>query len=157
MCLKSVAAMAYAKWRKGGEGGARVELLPCRVVGLACEMLCKCESDLDSSKLDTERCAVAEFWDTEELHEDGQWGEPQTCKVPVLAVHRQLALYLVRRLYSLLYSLHFSVAGAVITKSIAEGTGHHDLKLKHMNLQGPFVCSGFISMELKVSQVVSGN
>ena len=37
-----------------------------RVVGLACETLCKCEGELDSSRLDTEHCAVAELWDTGE-------------------------------------------------------------------------------------------
>jgi hypothetical protein len=36
---------------------------------------------------------------------------------------------------------------------MVEGTGHHDLKLRHARPKPPFYCKGFLSMELKVSQV----
>jgi len=140
--------MAYASWRKGGE-----VLSACRVVGLACEMLCKAECDLDGSRLATHHCAVAEFWETEKLHGHDQWEAPKTCLVPVREVHRELALYLVQRLYGWISGLGLCVAGAVVAKTVVEGTGHHDLKLRHAMPKPPFYCQGFISMELKVSQV----
>ena len=73
--------------------------------------------------------------------------------MPLLGAHAQLTLYLMRRLYAWISGLGLTVRDAVVNKSRSEGRGHHDLVLKHAGAlaSGPFYCSGFISLEVKVT------
>jgi hypothetical protein len=139
---------AYSAWRKAGE-----LLFPCRVVGLALELLFHAESQFDLSMVCADHCSSVQFWATQHQRADGTWGAKQTCSVPVLPVHSRLALYLLRRLYVLIAGLGLVVKDAVVNRSRTEGTGHHDLVLKHAGqlAQGPFYCSGLISLEVKVA------
>jgi len=146
-CTAAVASenMAYASWRKDGE-----EVTPARVVGLALEKLCKAEVDEDLSCVTADSCASVELWNGERF-EKGRWVKRRTRRVPVLPVHQKLALYICHRLYLLLHTLGLAVADAVRSKSRAEGSGHHDLVLKHSSAQR--YCGGFISAQLKTGQV----
>jgi hypothetical protein len=144
--LLYISQMAYIKWKKEGK-----LLTPCRVVGLALEILFKYESE--SGIVEAGQCGRAEFWGTQEVDGDGNWSGAKTCFVPVLAAHQVLALYILQRMYHWISGLGLSVVDAIVPKSRREGTGHHDLKLKHAVPQKPFYCQGFLSMEVKVSQV----
>ena len=144
------ASMAYSNWSKGGE-----ILSPCRVVGLAVEVLCKKEVVQDISTLTTDSCDHVQMWETKFLCADGSWSTPGTRKVSLRTPHQALALYLLHRLYGYIAGLGLAVAAAVQPKTRQEGHGHHDLVLKHAGhlCQGPFLCQGFLSTELKVRQV----
>ena len=139
--------MAYSAWRKKG-----TVLLACRVVGLALELLLKTESEQDLSVVSTEHCAAVELWHTQYWEADGQWSTPKTGVVPVRAIHRTLALYVMRRLLVWVAGLGLAVKDAVVAKTRVEGCGHHDLILKHTGTARPY-CEGFISTEIKLSAV----
>ena len=141
-------APSYSGWRKGGE-----LLLPARVAGLALELLFLAENQCDLSVVCAGHCAVVHFWETQRQRADGEWGAKQTCAVALLGAHAQLTLYLMRRLYAWISGLGLTVRDAVVNKSRSEGRGHHDLVLKHAGAlaSGPFYCSGFISLEVKVT------
>ena len=55
-------AADYSAWKKAG-----VVLLPCRVVGLALELLFKAKSEYDLSLVGPEHCASVELWKTQHL------------------------------------------------------------------------------------------
>ena len=137
--------MAYAHWKKGGK-----LLFACRVVGLALEALFK--SEAQAGYVEAEHCATVEFWKTQKLQDDESWSEVQTCFVPVLPAHQRLALYIMQRICRWLSGLNLVVLDAVVAKSRREGTGHHDLKLKHA-VPSRFYCQGFLSCEMKTAQV----
>ena len=126
-------------------------LTPCRVVGLALESLVKVEAD--TGTVEASQCSEVEFWNTRQAKEDGSWSQPKTCHVPVLQAHQLLALYIMQRLYTWLSGLGLVVADAIVPKTSREGSGDHDLKLKHALPQKQLYCKGFLSMEVKVSQV----
>ena len=138
--------MEYSRWKKD----ARV-LTPCRVVGLALETLFALEAQFGC--VGAGQVRRVSFWKTKELGESGSWSEPKSCLVPVLAVHQSLTLYILSRLYGWLAGLGLVVVEAVVRRSNREGSGHHDLKLKHAIPLKPLYCNGFVSMEVKVSQV----
>ena len=142
----------YSAWRKGGR-----TLLPARVVGLALELLFVAENEYDLSIVGPSHCSAVQFWSTQRRLADGDWGATQTCTVPVLAPHVQLALYLLRRLYTWIAGLSLVVKDAIVNRSRSEGQGQHDLVLEHAGelARGPFYCRGFIQMEVKV--VVAGS
>ena len=139
--------MAYNTLRKDG-----TVLLPCRVVGLALEVLLKTESEQGLSAVSTEHCATVEMWRTQCWEAQGEWSSPKACVVPVLPVHRKLALYVMKRLLGWVAGLGLGVKDAVVAKTRLEGKGHHDLILKHTGSVQPY-CKGFISAEIKVSAV----
>ena len=140
--------MAYESWKKEG----RV-LVPCRVIGLALELLCRKEAESDPSLVKWKDCAVVQFWLTQKLLANGSWSPPGTRKVPVLLAHQRLTFYIWQRLYSWIAGLSLVVSNAIVPKSHAEGKGHHDLVLKHGSPNGPWYCSGIISTELKISSI----
>jgi hypothetical protein len=139
--------VAYTSWKKQGR-----LLLACRVVGLALEALFSAECEQDFSCVTTEHCSSVEFWSTKHMDAEGVWSRPDTCAVPVLAVHRRLAVYLMKRLLVWLAGLGLTVKSAVVPKTRLEGSGHHDLVLKHTGTAQPY-CQGFISTEVKISAV----
>ena len=141
-------AADYSAWKKAG-----VVLLPCRVVGLALELLFKAKSEYDLSLVGPEHCASVELWKTQHLGRNQEWSAPQTCRVPVRSAHVQWALYLLRRLYAWISGLGLAVRDAIVTKTRSQGTGHHDLVLKHAGelASGPCHCSGQITVEVKVA------
>ena len=145
--------MAYSKWSKNGEA-----LFPCRVLGLALEVLCEKEVALDMSTLNPDSCKHVEVFNTKLRLADGSWSTACKRKVPLHSSHQSLALYLLHRLYAYVAGLGLAVAAAVQPKSKAEGSGHHDVILKHArhHCHGKFLCEGFISTELKVRQVGVG-
>ena len=147
---QSLSMADYAKWSKDGE-----VLLPCRVVGIAVEVLCEKEVVQDISTLTPDTCEQVEMWRTKVSCADGSWSDPGTRRVPLCTKHQSLALYLVHRLYGYIAGLGLAVAAAVQPKTRQEGRGHHDLVLKHAGhlCQGPFLCEGFLATELKVRQV----
>ena len=137
--------MQYSRWKKEG-----LLLVPCRVVGLALEVLCK--SEVETGIVDPAACASVDFWKTQVLGDDGVWSAAQTQRVPVHPCHRELTKYMQMRMYRWLAGLNLSVVDAVVPKLQEEGSGHHDLKLKHLVPHSPFYCRGFLSVELKVTQ-----
>ena len=139
--------MAYSRWKKQGR-----LLLACRVVGLALESLFSAECEEDFSCVTTEHCSTVEFWSTQHMDAEGVWSQAQTCVVPVLAMHRRLAVYLMKRLFVWLAGLGLTVKSAVVPKRCKEGTGHHDLVLKHTGVAQPY-CQGFVSTEVQISAV----
>ena len=127
-------------------------MLAARVVGLALELLLKTESEQDVSTVTTGDCTTVELWATQCLLADGSWGLAKTCVVPVLSGHQRLTLYIMKRLLVWVAGLGLAVKNAVVAKTRAEGTGHHDMIFKHTGTSPPY-CKGFISTELKVSSV----
>ena len=113
---------------------------------MAVEALCKAEAD--AGRLEVEQCADVVFWKTQRLGNAGKWSGPQDCVVPLTPAHQALAMCLAQRIYSWIAGLGFAVADAVVPKTRAEGTGHHDLKLKRAL---PQTGQGFVSTELKIA------
>ena len=142
--------MAYANLKKGGE-----TVVPCRVVGIVLEELCEAETNADLSTLTEDSVTHVDLWRTQKLQGDGSWSSPGVCKVRAADVHRCLALYLLHRLYKWVSGLGLAVVAAKKPRTRGEGSGHHDLVLKHAGhlCKGPFLCEGFISTELKLRQV----
>lgn len=137
--------MAYDAWRKSGE-----LMTPTRVVGLAVERLWEAEVARDMSRVRADDCSTVALWGAQCL-ENGRWARPRTCVVPLRAMHMDLAYRIWQRVDLLLHGLGLAVVDAVRNKTRGEGTGQHDLVLKHCGVQR--YCSGFLSAEVKVGQV----
>ena len=125
---------------------------PCRVVGLAAESLLAKVVEVDVSSVKQSDCSKVDLWNSQQRRH-GVWSARGTHEVPVLAPHQALALYIVRRIVSWIAGLGVFLANAIVPKSRAEGTGHHDMKLGHASPTAPRYCAGFISTELKIAQV----
>lgn len=137
--------MAYSAWRKAGE-----VVTPARVVGLAVERLWQAEVSNDLSRVTPEHCSNVSLWSTQHWT-NGRWGRPCTCVVALERMHMELAFYVWQRMCVLLHGLGLAVVEAVRSKARGEGSGQHDLILKHSGVSR--YCSGFLSAEIKVGRV----